>query len=177
MTAGERSQLLGLIKKRERVTVAELKRRSAALLTAFEKEVAAKYNWGDEDADVAQAVAAAEAAITEANATLAARGRTLGYPDRLVPEVRSYLKDKDREVRVWVDDLRRAAGREIAARERDAIARVERESLAAQTDLIAANLISKAARAFLEKLPPIEQLLPPVDVRRIEQLLERDERG
>jgi hypothetical protein len=49
-------------------------------------------------------------------------------------------------------------------------------SLDAQTEFVAANLVSPAAKAFLEKQPPVEQLMPKLSLSKVEKLAKQERR-
>ena len=49
---------------------------------------------------------------------------------------------------------------------------IERHSVDAQTALIADGLSSDVAREFLENMPAVEALMPPLDAPEIKQLLD-----
>jgi hypothetical protein len=62
------------------------------------------------------------------------------------------------------DELRRAAKARIAAATVEAKTKIERMSLDAQTEIVANGIQSDAARAFLNRLPALETLVPALDV-------------
>jgi hypothetical protein len=55
----------------------------------------------------------------------------------------------------------------IEAIERKAIVEIERGSVDAQMQIAASGLTSEAARGFLERLPPIETLMPALSFEEI----------
>jgi len=68
--------------------------------------------------------------------------------------------------------LRRAAKSKIEALEKEAVTKIERLSLEAQTNIVAQGLDSESAKAFLEAMPKLEALMPPVEVGEIQSLVE-----
>lgn len=172
MTKADRDQLLQLVRKRERVMRHVAGERSAALLAEFDAQSAKIYHW-DEDAVWAKVQAKAQDAIEEAQLEIAARCKQLGIPVEFSPTLslawhgRGHNAVADRR-----GELRRAAKSKIDAIEKDALAKIERMGLDAQTAIIADGLQSPAAKAFLEKMPPIEKLMPSINVKEIQQLVE-----
>ncbi len=172
MTKGERDQLLQLVKKRERVMKVKAQERSAALLAEFDIQSAKIHHW-DDDAICARAIEEAGKAIEAARLAIAARCSEMGIPAEFAPDLymawqgRGHNAVQSRRV-----ELRRAARSKIEAIERAALSTIEQLSLGAQTEIIAHGLESDAARAFLETMPPIEQLMPPLTVEAIHELIE-----
>ena len=52
------------------------------------------------------------------------------------------------------------------------MSRIEQLSLDAQTEIIAHGLESSSSRAFLERMPAVETLMPPLEVGQIQQLVD-----
>ena len=69
-------------------------------------------------------------------------------------------------------ELRRLAYTQIEAIEKAAKMEVERRSVEVQTELISQGILSDAAKALLERLPAVEELMPNLDVAKVEALLE-----
>lgn len=66
-------------------------------------------------------------------------------------------------------ELRRLAYAQIEEAERRAKLQIERTSVQAQSEVIATGL-SATAKVFLESLPPVETLMPALQLERVEQL-------
>lgn len=177
MTKGERDQLLSLVKKREKVMKVEAAKRSATLLAEFDAQSAKIYHW-DEDAVWAKVKEEAEAAIVKAQIQIAARCKELGIPVEFAPGLNMYWHGRGHnEVASRRTELRRAAKSKIEAIEKEAIGKIEALSLEAQTNIIAHGLESEAAKAFLEQMPKLETLMPPVQVQEIQSLIEAKNKG
>lgn len=171
MTKGERDDLLRLIKQRAKVGRAAAEQRSAALLAEFEQQVSAVYKF-DRDTVWAEAVATATAAFEEANAKIKARCEELGIPEEFQPQLRmGWERRGENEFTNRRAELRRVAKAEIEALEKKALAKIEADSVNAQSQIIASGLTSQAAIEFLSSMPTVESLMPAVDLTRIEARL------
>lgn len=172
MTKGERDQLLQLVKKREKVMKVKAAERSATLLAEFDVQSAKVHHW-DEDAVWASVKAEADAAIEKAQMAIAARCQQLGIPVEFAPGLSMFWHGRGHNaVAERRTELRRAAKSKIEAIEKEALSKIEAMSLEAQTEIIAHGLESEAAKAFLESMPKIESLMPPVQVSEIQSLIE-----
>lgn len=172
MTKGERDQLLQLVKKREKVMKVKAQERSAILLAEFDAQSAKVHHW-DEDAVWATVKAEADAAIEKAQLAIAARCQQLGIPTEFAPGLQMFWHGRGHNaVSERRAELRRAAKSKVEAIEKEALSKIEAMSLEAQTEIIAHGLESETAKAFLESMPKIEALMPPVQVQEIQRLIE-----
>lgn len=172
MTKGERDQLLALVKKRERVMKVKAQERSATLLAEFDAQSAKIYHW-DEDAVWARVKAEAEKAIEDAQVAIASRCKEIGIPIEFAPGLQMFWHGRGHnEVASRRTELRRAAKSKIDSIEKEALSKIEGLSLNAQTEIVANGLQSDAAKVFLEAMPPLDKLMPTLDVREIQQLVE-----
>jgi hypothetical protein len=172
MSRGERAELGQLIRKREKVMKSKAAERSAQMLADFDAATAKIYHF-DEDAVWAEAQREAQSAIDSASAMIAARCLELGIPAEFAPGLTMYWHGRGQNaVRDRRVEMRRAAKSRIDAIEKEAISKIERLSLEAQTEVLANGLESEAARSFLNTLPPIEKMMPTIEVREVEQLIE-----
>lgn len=172
MTKGERDQLLQLVKKRERVMRVKAQERSALLLAEFDAQSAKIHHW-DEDEVWKRVHAEAERAIELAQVEIAARCKDLGIPAEFAPGLNMYWHGRGHNaVADRRAELRRAAKSRIEAIEKEAVSKIEGLSLEAQTQIIAHGLESEAAKAFLDTMPKLESLMPPVQVSEIQTLVE-----
>lgn len=170
MTKGERVELGQLIRKRERVMKSLAAERSAAMLSEFESQCAAIYSF-DQDEIWEQAFKGAEKVVAEAEATIAKRCKELGIPKEFAPSVgMGWYERGQNAVASRRAELRRVAKAKIAVLEKEAIAKIERMSLDAQTEVIAHGLESEAARGFLERMPSLETLMPALNATELKQL-------
>jgi hypothetical protein len=168
MTKAERDDLVRLIKQRERVAKTAAEQRSAAMLAEFERQISALHDFATDEVWRAAAQAAADAA-KKANEEIAARAKELGIPDEFAPKLGySWLRRGENEYQSRRAELRRVAKAEVETIEKLARVQIEAQSVEAQTQIIANGLTSQAAISFLEKMPAIETLMPPLDVGMIQ---------
>jgi len=65
------------------------------------------------------------------------------------------------------------AKQHFEAQEKQAIANMEIQSLSVQEKLISSSLTTDQAREFLEGIPKIEELMPPMNPGEVQQLIEQ----
>jgi hypothetical protein len=171
MTKAERDDLVRLVKQREKVAKSAAEQRSAIMLADFEREISAVHTFDKNEVWRAAMEAGVEAA-KKANEAIIAEADRLGIPPEFRPSLqwgwRSRGENAYRERRA---ELRKVATAEIAAMEKTARVQIEARSIEAQTEIIANGLDSEAAIAFLEKLPPIESMMPMLDPMMIQKKL------
>jgi hypothetical protein len=171
MTKGERDDLIRLVKQREKVAKTAAEQRSAAMLAEFEQKVSAVHSFNDQDVWKAAVEAAVELA-KKASADIAARAGELGIPPEFQPKLSWHWASRgENEYNERRAELRRVAKAEIDALEKIARVEIERQSIGAQTEIIANGLNSAAAIEFLNKLPAIESMMPALDVVHIQAKL------
>lgn len=170
MTKSERAELGQLIRKRERVMKVLAVERSLAMLAEFDAQLSSIYSY-DEDETWKKAHDEAKKVVEESNELIAARCVELGIPKEFAPSLGfAWFERGQNAVKVRRTELRQAAKAKIAALEKQAYAKIERMSLEAQTEVIANGLESAAARQFLEKMPPIEDLMPLLNAVEMKQI-------
>ncbi len=168
MTKAEREDLIRLVKQRERVAKTAAEQRSAAMMSDFETQVSALHAFDRNEVWRATTQVAIEAA-KKANEEIAKEAERLGVPREFRPSLSYHWHQRgDNEVAQRRDELRRAAKAEIAAIEKTALVQIEATSVQAQTEIIANGLNSEAAIAFLNSLPAIESMMPPLDLNAIQ---------
>lgn len=176
MTKQERTELGQLIRKREKVMKAQAEERSAQLLAEFEAHAAKIYHW-DDDAHWSQIKAEADVQIAAATEAIVKRARELGIPSEFCPELHLFWNGRGNgAVRERRNELRYVAKKRIEALEKEALSKIERISLEAQTKLLADGLNSDEAKNFLDKLASIDALMPSIDVAEINSLVETQDR-
>ena len=172
MTKAEREALGSLIRKREKVLKSHAQERSAKLMAEFDASCAKVYHW-DEDEVWTEVMREAKETIEKAKVTIAARCKRLGIPPEFAPDIslawygRGHNAAAERRA-----ELRRAAKSRIEAIEKEAIVRIERMSLEAQTEVIASGLESATAKDFLGKMPELDRLMPSVHIAEIQSLVD-----
>lgn len=172
MTKGERSDLLSLIKKRERVMKTMAGERSAEMLAEFESQAAKIYSFND-DAVWQKAKEEAEEAVRAAQAAIESRCQLLGIPREFAPSISVQWYGRGENAFAGrMAELRRAAKTRIAAIEAEACSRIERMSLDAQADLLSQGLDTDAAHAFLAAAKAdMAALMPSLLVVDVEKMI------
>lgn len=171
MTKGERAELGQLIRKQERVMKAAASERSAKLMAEFEQQMDEQFAFNSDEV-WNQAVEEAKEQVAGANRRIAARCKKLGIPAEFAPSVSFHWHGQGQNAVKWRrDELRRIAKRKIEALETEARTKIEAMSLAAQTEVIAHGMKSEAARAFLERMPTLDTLMPRISQADVTALL------
>lgn len=171
MTRAEQSDLLKLIRTRERVAKSAAAQRAAELKAEFEAQISRRYSF-DERPVWKAAMAAADQAVEEARQKIAAECARWGIPKEWGPSISRpdwYCRGEN-AVASRRAELRKLAYAKIDALEKQARVKIERMSCDFQTNLIA-NGLSEATKAFLEQMPSMETLMPALDVEKTEQQL------
>lgn len=167
MTSAERTELSKLIRLRARVAKSDIDARQAALVADAEAQLAAIYDsrheaWADITTQVTQLV-------QKADAEIAARCRDLGIPEKLRPGINTVWygrgENADRQRRA---ELRKVAETRLAANTKAAKVEVDRSAADLLTQLAAGALGSAEAKAFLDRLPTVDELLPRLDIPRLD---------
>jgi hypothetical protein len=161
MNKGEREDLQRLVRQREKVLKSAAKQRSVELLADFENQMGSEFAF-DDDSVWTKAAEAAKREVAKAQAQVAARCRELGIPDRFAPSLTVHWNARGYGIQIEKRkaELRRMARARVEAIEQKAVVEIELSCLDAQTLIATAALTSDAARAFIDKLPPIEALMP-----------------
>lgn len=174
MTKSERSELGQLIRKRERVMKSATMERGAVLLAQFEKQSATIFSY-DDDVVWKKATEVAQKAADEAQKIIQKRCLELGIPKEFAPGVDFVWYGRGQNaVAGRRSELRRVARTRIDALVKKTLTKIEHLSLAAQTEVVANGLQSDAAKAFLEKMPTLDDLMPAIDVNEIKALVEKE---
>jgi replicative superfamily II helicase len=177
MSKSERDDLVRLIKQREKVAKTAAEQRSAAMLAEFERQVSALHDFATDEVWSAAAQAASDAA-KKCNAEIAARAKELGIPDEFAPKLTyGWARRGENEYSARRAELRRVAKAEIETIEKLAMVQIEAGSVEAQTQVIAHGLTSEAAISFLQNMPAIESMMPPLDVAAIQAKIAESARG
>ena len=170
MTKGEIQGLGVLIRKQERLLKTATDQRAVELKADFENQISAVYRF-DDDEVWREAYRLAEKAIEDAQVVIADRCAELGIPKEFAPSLScGWFGRGENAVAKRRDELRRKADAEIKAMAQRARGRIEEWSLKTQTQLVAQNLTSDSARAFLDNMPPAEALMPLLDLQQMQTL-------
>ncbi len=140
------------------------------MLADFEKQIGAIYDW-DNDKVWREIATAASAYLRECNAKIAKRCKELGIPKAFQPSITaSWYGRNESAVLSRRVELRRMAKTQIDAVEHAAKVKIEMVSVQAQTEILSNAMSSPSAIEFLNSLPPIDALMPPLDFKLIEKL-------
>lgn len=160
MTKADRDNLIRLVRARARHAKAEAKQREKVLLSELLQELGAEYSARDEM--WAEAVQIAEEAMAKANDQIRARCMDLGIPAKDAPSLHTGFVRKPWD-RFGPDEqakmLKRAQAK-LAALTETAKVMIDAKALTVETALIAGGLESDEAKAVLEAMPTVEQLMP-----------------
>ena len=168
MTRHERESLAKLMRQRERVAKTAAAARSAHLIAEFEAQLDRKYAY-DEDVVWTSATAAAKAVVAEAQIAIAHRCEQLGIPREFAPALEVYWHGRGRNaLNSERTEMRRLARRRIEEIEARARAAIEASSLDAQENLMLGGLTTDAARRYVDGLPSVVALMPPVDIAEVQ---------
>lgn len=173
MTNAERSELLSLIRKREKVMKTMASERSAQMLAEFEAQAAKIYDF-NEDSVWAKAKEEAEQAVAAARKDIADRCRQLGIPAEFAPDLHiGWAGRGENAFSFRMAELRRAAKKRIEAIEAEAITKIESMSLKSQTQLLSNGLDTDVARAFLvQAKDDMAKLMPSISAIEVEKMME-----
>jgi hypothetical protein len=171
MTAGERRDLLRLVKQREVLLIKEVEERSARLTADFEKQLTDKFLLPANVEAKMETIVNEE--ITIAVTRINDRCKQAGVPTHFLERARvsgNVISNPSDFSYDWgkAGKLRKAALAEINAQEKAALTAVKREGLNLQAEIVAHGLGSATALAFLERFSSAEQLMAPVDLIQIE---------
>jgi hypothetical protein len=167
MTSAERLELGKLVRLKAKVAKDEAEARGKWLLADAEAKLAACYKADDEVwEDITEA---AEKAVKEADATLAAICRLRGIPEEFRPGLHlSWYQRGENAMAQRRAELRKVAQTEITARVAQAKVEIDRQAAQQLTEITRAGLTSEEAMAFIDQMPTPEALLPPINALELD---------
>jgi hypothetical protein len=158
MTKSDRSQLQSLVRRRFRALRSEVSLRQAELFAEMETQIAARY--ADEDTAWATAMNEVHEAVLACNrAVNDAWRRVLGDAHQECEYIRM-IGSPDRESYRGRVQLRRAATARLEQQVRDAMIKLEQQEVDLLERLLIGGLESDEARAFLDSIPKVAELVP-----------------
>ena len=173
ITSAERNDLRSLIRQRARLMKAHVAQRGLELMAEFETQLHTYFSY-NHDEIWAAAYAEAEKIAQESNVRVAQRCKELGIPKKFAPSLSfGWRGQGENASKKQHADLRREAKAYVASMEAAAKTEIERFSVDSQTELISEGLSSEAAKTFLEQLPSAEALMPVLDLKQVQGLLEQ----
>jgi hypothetical protein len=167
MTRSDRENLSRLIRQQAKLGKTEAAERAAELRADFEKQLDRHYHY-DEEPVWAEAHAAAEHAVKQAQASVAQRCVELGIPEQFRPRITMHWYDRGRNaLKSERAEMRKVGFAAIAALERRTRTEIDRAALQLETELVSGTLTSDAGHAFLARLPQARRLMAPIDVKAL----------
>jgi hypothetical protein len=161
MTKSERAALERLVRYRAKVAKGDLESHADRLLANIEAQLAATYP--EAHAAWTDVTEHAERFIAEVDTQIAQRCRELGIPERFRPNIKCHWYSrgenamKDRRA-----ELRKVAQTELAARVKAAKNTVDRRAGDLLAQLVTGMLESSQAKDFLNAMPSVDDLMPPI---------------
>jgi hypothetical protein len=167
MTAAERKDLMQVVKTNAKVAKADAEARGRWMIADAEAKLAARYKAEDEDwADI---VEAANQAVAEADAAIAALCRERSIPEDFRPSLHlGFYGRGENAFKERREELRRVAETKVDALVGQAKLEIDRQAAQQLTQITKSGLTSEEARAFIETMPTPEQLLPPLGALQLE---------
>jgi hypothetical protein len=164
MTRTDRQDLIKLAQLRARTAKAQVKEREKVLLAEVEDTLNAEFSARDEL--WVDAISLAEAAVCATNDKIREECAVLGIPAADAPHVNlAYYsrtaKFSDPQRR---NELRKLAQTRLTALSETAKASIDARALEVETTLTAGGLESGEAKAFLEAMPTVEELMPTLSL-------------
>lgn len=176
LTRTERSDLLSLARKREKVAKTQVEARSSELLADFERQMASIYSF-DDDSTWEKAMNAVNEAISEADEIIKERCRTLGIPAEYRPGMQLQWYGRGQNgVLQRQGELRKVAKSRVKQLAESAKHRIEAASADVQEGILTAGLADEA-RKVLAEMPTPEQLMPVLDVIELENVVSKPTLG
>jgi hypothetical protein len=168
MLRRERDDLEKLCRDRERLSKAAADARAAEMKANFEEQIAAIYSF-DQDAVWKTAHEQIAQVGREVQATVAARCKELGILPEFAPTIsfdwygRGQNAAKGRR-----DELRKVAYTRIDAKAKEAKTRITLVACDYRSRLVSGSLESDEAKAFLESMPTVADMMPQITVAQIQ---------
>ena len=169
MTKAERLELGKVVRLRAKVAKDDAEAQGRRLLADFEAQLAARYP--ENNPAWAEITATAKRAVEDADAQIAQLCRNFGIPEEFRPGLNCYWHNRGENAeKQRRAELRAVAQREVAARVQTAKVTIDRQAAALLSDLAAHGLETEHAKAFLEQLPSVDDLIPRLGLSEVETL-------
>jgi hypothetical protein len=166
MTKAERENFFRLNRARERAAKNALAARAAQLWADFERQMDTYYAF-DQEPVWKEAMRQAEEVVTQMQAKVNDQSQALGIPKRFAPTIYLGWQGQHYALEKLRIALRKTARAQLDAGEKAGRIEIERKSLEIQTELVADSLSTTAAKEFLERLPSVEALMPPLELKEL----------
>jgi hypothetical protein len=171
MTRAEQDNLLRIAKLRRDGAIADTRSRIAEAVADYEMRMAAEFSY-DQREIWADLMHTAKARVNELDSVLAEDCRRLGIPEAFRPSINLYWSGRGENAsaarRV---ELRKVMVSRLIAMERAAMQAIDAEHRRHATAILSATITSSEARALLDAMPTVEQLLPEIDYDAVKRSL------
>jgi hypothetical protein len=167
MLKAERLELSKLVRQRAKVAKGEADQRASLLRADFEEQLAAIHPldhqaWDSLTEEVVERIKAV-------NKEIAKRSAELGIPERFCPSICwSWRSRGENLIKDRRTELRMVAQTRITERVKRAKCEIDRRSVDLQTQLAQDGLETEQAKKFLAALPSVEELLPTLAFKELE---------
>ena len=158
LTEAGRNELARGIRLHARATRSGVEHREVELRADFEEQLAARYEI--DDVCWSEATQTAELARIEADDVIAMRCVELGIPHEFRPRLELDFYDGQSDLTNHLARLRQRAQRRIREMAKATKAEINDGEARLQTELLARDITSDEAPAFLTRLPSVEELMP-----------------
>jgi hypothetical protein len=175
ITPREVSDLLKLIRAKERALRSGAKLRCKELIRNFERQVSRRYKF-DEEKIWQEAMKCVEQEWVKANAAIAKSCAELGIPEEFAPGIEQphWYSRGANAVAERRNELRRVAHAEAEEQEERALAQILDWSAEAQATVVEKGLKSPAAVQLLAGVRTLERLMPALDLPKLEKKLNQE---
>ena len=167
MPKGDRDALRSLTRQGARILKSGIEAEQAKLLADLEEQLAGEYKANDPHWE--EITKAADAAVRAADREIAERCEELGVRPEFRPSLSLswYSRGQNAEASRRAE-LRKVAQTRIAALGKAAKLAIDTAALERETALVAGGLSSDEARLYLESMPTLAELMPPLSVAELE---------
>jgi hypothetical protein len=173
MQRREREDLEKMSRDRERLAKAAADARAAELKANFEEQMAAQYSW-DQDPVWKEAHALAAKATNEAEAAIKAQCAKLGIPPEFAPGLSLGWHGRgENAIKERRSEMRKVAYTRIESMVKDAKTKIGLACCEYRVKLMSGSLQSEEAKAFLESMPTVADLMPKLSLPKIQHVVDK----
>lgn len=171
----DRDDLIRIAKTRAKIARSEIEGRKAELMIDVERQLAAKYDFGDERWQ--ELTDAAQLSVNQANERIREEFERAGVPTEFAPYLNvGWYSRGETGASERRAELRKVAKAELDAKGKQAKIAIDRSEADVITDLLALTMAAEA-KGRIESLPSIENLLMAPSVAELESVAETSRRS
>lgn len=175
MTKGERNEFVQLSKQYKNALKSDGELQAARIVEAFEMEISQL--WDANDERWADAVAHVNEAAARLNESVRQHVEALGFNPAFSPSIQvAWAGRGENWSRERREELRRVAKAQADVMRKGALARGERLALEVQRTLLVDELSAAQARDLIRSLPTVAQMMPALNVEKIESIARAQDR-